>query len=240
MLEDHLGDNNLNGTIPESLLFQSPNLITLDLSDNLFSGNLPNQFQSSSLVELYLDENVLNGTIPESLFLQNPNLRTLDLSNNLFSGSLPYSLAFALELRELRVSNTNLEGIISTLATGLNTFQFSGTNLYGTFPHEYCSQDFSDCQSGSNSILMCDCGESRSVCGRECVESKRCIDLYVFDTCSKAQDVCACVEEIDFEEMYVVSKNINVCHINHVSKHSTYTARTRIQVQERCCMWKPF
>ena len=76
-----------------------------------------------------LYDNNLIGTIPESLFSLTPNLEDLDLSDNLFSGSLPNSLAFASALRVLRVSNTNLEGTLSVLATGVSNFQFSGTNL---------------------------------------------------------------------------------------------------------------
>ncbi|KAK9665381.1 hypothetical protein RND81_14G108800 [Saponaria officinalis] len=63
-------------------------LVTLDLSNNNFSGSIPDTVSSfSSLAELYLDGNQLNGTISRGIG-HLPKLERLHISSNSFHGSL--------------------------------------------------------------------------------------------------------------------------------------------------------
>ncbi|TQD83245.1 hypothetical protein C1H46_031208 [Malus baccata] len=82
-----LRHNLLDGTIP-SCLFSLPMLQKLQLSNNNFSGQLPEFGNNCSLYFLDLSSNSLEGPIPMSIFnLQ--ELRILSLSSNNFSGSFP-------------------------------------------------------------------------------------------------------------------------------------------------------
>ncbi|XP_059429259.1 receptor-like protein 19 [Corylus avellana] len=86
-----LGDNLLNGNIPDSL-FSHPSLQVLYLSNNQFSGQLKEFSNASSFLEyLFLDNNHLEGPIPMSIF-ELHGLRWLLLGSNKFNNSLNLSL----------------------------------------------------------------------------------------------------------------------------------------------------
>jgi len=73
------------GSVPPCL-FTLPNITTLHLSGNEFTGTLPNTAFSSSLIDLSLSHNRLHGTIP--LHIQSTEWYCLDLSYNQLSGTL--------------------------------------------------------------------------------------------------------------------------------------------------------
>jgi hypothetical protein len=85
---------------------------SIDLSDNNFSGNIPNEITKLfGLVVLNLSRNYITGQIPETMsnMLQ---LSSLDLSNNRISGTIPSSLSSLSFLGSLDLSNNNLMGVI--------------------------------------------------------------------------------------------------------------------------------
>ncbi|CAL9128749.1 unnamed protein product, partial [Musa acuminata var. zebrina] len=83
----YLQHNNLSGIVPDLL---SSNLTFLDLSYNLFVGEIPLTVQNLTLLTaLFLQNNSLSGPIPN---LQLPKLRRLNLSYNNLSGPIPISL----------------------------------------------------------------------------------------------------------------------------------------------------
>ncbi|URE19774.1 Leucine rich repeat N-terminal domain [Musa troglodytarum] len=83
----YLQHNNLSGIVPDLL---SSNLTFLDLSYNLFVGEIPLTVQNLTLLTaLFLQNNSLSGPIPN---LRLPKLRRLNLSYNNLSGPIPISL----------------------------------------------------------------------------------------------------------------------------------------------------
>ncbi|XP_028794114.1 receptor-like protein EIX1 [Neltuma alba] len=81
----YLGSNKLGGKIPY-WIGQLENMVSLDLSDNLFQGHIPTSFGSlRNLISLNLQKNKLDGTLPESLG-QLSSLSELDISSNQLGG----------------------------------------------------------------------------------------------------------------------------------------------------------
>lgn len=88
----HLQDNALSGIVPFRWIKESTSLKEIDLSGNMFHGNLrPLESWSNlgQLQRLELDHNLLTGHIP---ILHFENLEYLDLQQNEFQGTFPRSL----------------------------------------------------------------------------------------------------------------------------------------------------
>jgi hypothetical protein len=84
-----LGGTSGRGQLPSSWASTLPNLTSIDLSDNMFSGGVPSEWADfTSLSILRLNGNRLNGTLPVSWRLLS-GLQVLDLSHNVLHGSLP-------------------------------------------------------------------------------------------------------------------------------------------------------
>ncbi|KAL5767215.1 hypothetical protein ACOSQ2_013998 [Xanthoceras sorbifolium] len=85
----YLQQNTLNGSISNAF-FRSSTLVVLDIRDNKFSGNIPNQIDNglSNLNFLLLVGNHLEGNIPHEL-CRLKNISILDLSRNKLNGSIP-------------------------------------------------------------------------------------------------------------------------------------------------------
>lgn len=97
-----LNSNKITGRIPESLC-KSEALDALELSSNLFEGQLPQCFGVKNISFLKLSNNRFSGNFPS--FLKNwGQLMSLDLSHNNFSGRLPLWIGDLVELRFLRLS----------------------------------------------------------------------------------------------------------------------------------------
>jgi RHS repeat-associated protein len=104
--------NQLSGDL--AMLEDLPALTTLQLSNNQFTGNIPDSFKNfSNLQNLYLNGNKLTGPIPASLG-NLINLQIFYVSNNELSGEIPATF-----------SNW----------TKLNYFAIDGNQLGGTFPN---------------------------------------------------------------------------------------------------------
>ncbi|XP_076956945.1 receptor-like protein EIX2 [Bidens hawaiensis] len=94
-----------------TILYQ---VTSLDLSDNKFSGPIPDELvRLSGLRFLNLSYNNLTGRIP-NLFSQNETLESLDLSMNHLEGNIPLSMSQLTSLNCLNVSCNNLVGGIPT------------------------------------------------------------------------------------------------------------------------------
>nr|XP_048317793.1 receptor-like protein EIX2 [Ziziphus jujuba var. spinosa] len=86
----HLRRNNLSGIFSLSSLQNCINLVTLDLNQNKFEGNIPTWLETSppKLRILSAGFNKFHGHIPKELCALN-SLQILDLSNNNLSGPIP-------------------------------------------------------------------------------------------------------------------------------------------------------
>ncbi|PHT43308.1 hypothetical protein CQW23_17333 [Capsicum baccatum] len=84
----------------------------LNLSDNLFSVELPYCLNLRSLVHLNLANNNFSGEIPSSVGSSGMMMRMLQLRNNHFIGELPRSLENCIYLRFIDVGENNLSGEI--------------------------------------------------------------------------------------------------------------------------------
>ncbi|KAG9454992.1 hypothetical protein H6P81_007896 [Aristolochia fimbriata] len=141
--------NNITGILQNEFFAKLPNLTTLELNDNGFSGELPQDIgRLSSLEQLLIHNNQLHGVLPFSLTnctkLKTLNLRgnslvgdisfvnfsglsqliTLDLGNNNFTGSIPESLYSCKSLTALRLAKNRLKGEIQPGILALQALSF--------------------------------------------------------------------------------------------------------------------
>ncbi|KAM7502811.1 hypothetical protein LguiB_001715 [Lonicera macranthoides] len=114
----HLSDNYFNGEISELLVgsfsrCRTSSLEELILSDNQFSGQLPNSWGhlNNSLRTLDLQSNSISGPLPTSIG-ELSKIETLDLSSNSISGPLPTSIGELSKLQNLNLDFNNLNGSI--------------------------------------------------------------------------------------------------------------------------------
>ncbi|PHT96558.1 hypothetical protein BC332_34517 [Capsicum chinense] len=105
-----LSNNLFSGPVPFDIGHRYPDLTDLDLSQNSLNGTIPLSISKiTSLVTLILSNNHLTGEIPD-IWDQVPILYTLDLSNNSFTGRVPSTLGILNSLRFLMLSNNHLSG----------------------------------------------------------------------------------------------------------------------------------
>ncbi|XP_024165546.1 receptor-like protein EIX2 [Rosa chinensis] len=140
-----LSKNKFSGDLSSICSTQAPELLILDLSDNLLSGELPNcwvQFQG--LVALNLANNSFSGKIPSS-FGSLKSLYQLQLQRNNFSGELP-SLENCTELAFVDLGFNNLSGKIQAwIGSSLKkllVLQLRSNHFSGSIPTSICSLPF--------------------------------------------------------------------------------------------------
>ncbi|KAK6144068.1 hypothetical protein DH2020_020888 [Rehmannia glutinosa] len=108
----NLGNNNMSGSIPNSIVFLVE-LRSLNLYNNKFSGQIPFSIDSClKLVKIDLANNDLDGNIPTWMGTSLANLRILILSLNKFSGEISSDICHLTSLQILDLSDNNLSGII--------------------------------------------------------------------------------------------------------------------------------
>ncbi|CAL0312249.1 unnamed protein product [Lupinus luteus] len=133
-----LGYNNLGSTINMHSLSLCSKLFVLDLTQNLFIGQLP-EFASefSEIRVLDLSYNNFSGEIPAS-FGRFPKLQVLKLISNLFSGIVPSFLGNLSALRDLEIGyNPFKEGPLPWQLgnlSNLETLYISNASLIGSIP----------------------------------------------------------------------------------------------------------
>ncbi|XP_060674419.1 receptor-like protein EIX1 [Ziziphus jujuba] len=116
-----LGGNKFGGKVSnafDSLLSAgclSNSLTSLDLSENLFFGQLTDQIaEFKNVVRLSLGDNMISGPLPESLG-KLTELEDLSIGGNQLNGSLPESLGGLSNLGGLNISSDHLEGVVTEL-----------------------------------------------------------------------------------------------------------------------------
>lgn len=140
-----------------------PELQTLDISSNMFTGTLPdavfNDF-SNSLTMFAASQNCFHGTIPASICnatkLQTLSLTALNsgegcrsyislfswkfpgfLAEETISGSVPECLFTLPDLKELLMTFLNLEGVLpETISPSMESFALEGNRFQGTISRE--------------------------------------------------------------------------------------------------------
>jgi len=130
-----LSGNKLNGTVPKEVLrFPSFSNI-LNLSHNLFSGQLPEEMGLSA-VAIDISNNQLSGNIPSSI-MNCESLETLNAARNSFSGPIPSSLGNLTNLQTLDLSSNQFSGTIPQSLESLSAVQsmnLSFNDLQGGIP----------------------------------------------------------------------------------------------------------
>ncbi|KAG6750286.1 hypothetical protein POTOM_047390 [Populus tomentosa] len=132
-----LSDNLITGQIPMPLLSRLKRLEFLNLTKNSVEGPLSTNIGNfRNLRHLRLGMNKLNGTIPYEIGLLS-NLEVLELHENGFDGPMPSSVG---NLRMLRNLNLKLSGLNSSipeelgLCTNLTYLELSSNSLIGALP----------------------------------------------------------------------------------------------------------
>ncbi len=178
------------GSVPECL-YTLPNITTLHLSGNEFTGTLPNTAFSPSLLDLSVSHNRLVGTIP--LHVQSTEWYRLDLSYNHFDGTLDGAwsskaefnktiiydrfLTESIQLRLERLRNSNITaGRINFTDGALYTELYLENNrLSGRIPHalqnrqviSILGSNVFSCRLDNSDLPSKDSGVDRYHCGSD-------------------------------------------------------------------------
>ncbi|KAK4259631.1 hypothetical protein QN277_005943 [Acacia crassicarpa] len=136
LVELDLSDNNFYGQIPEDLV-RLRNLKLFNLSYNDFHDEqVPTWIGSlSSLVQLNLQNNNFNGFIPLSLFNLS-SLEILDCNFNFIEGAIPLEVGRLEQLKILRLAGNKLSGNIPHTISSLSSLELlslSYNSLSGMF-----------------------------------------------------------------------------------------------------------
>ncbi|KNA11371.1 hypothetical protein SOVF_135830 isoform A [Spinacia oleracea] len=133
-----LKGQDLSGSLPKSLV-KLPYLKTIDLSRNLLSGMLPDEWATMKLEFVSLMANQLSGQIPK--FMGNiTTLLYLSIESNSFSGTIPAELGKLVNLKHLFLNDNNLRGhlpIELTKLASLTELRVSSNNFSGQIPNYF-------------------------------------------------------------------------------------------------------
>lgn len=126
-----LSNNTLEWWFPADVI--TSDLISIDMSQNQFSGELPDDWSDTTWLEsIKLSVNWFSGVLPQSLF-DIMVLEQIDLWGNSFNGVLP-SLLFATDIETIDLSNNNIYDTISSTwwnRSNLTSLDLSHNSLYG-------------------------------------------------------------------------------------------------------------
>jgi len=124
--------NNLNGSLPPF-----PKLVSLFLSNNMFTGSLSSFCTSSSPNLIYLDlsSNFLVGKLSDC-WGKFQKLKVLNLEKNNLSGRVPNSFGTLKQIESLQLNNNNFFGEIPSLilCRNLKLIDVGDNNLQGMVP----------------------------------------------------------------------------------------------------------
>lgn len=162
-----LPGNNLQGTLPWSVLFLSklqslnlrkntltgfsgkkpqdsiPGIKYLDISNNSFQGNIPSDFQKlKNLETCLLDHNSFGGLLPGALGAL-PNIKSFVASYNALEGAVPAAYAAWQKLERFELFNNsiggNLPGFLFSLPA-LKTLNLGSNLVEGSLPADFPAQ----------------------------------------------------------------------------------------------------
>ncbi|WOL13887.1 leucine-rich repeat receptor-like serine/threonine-protein kinase [Canna indica] len=139
--------NQLQGSLPDTLLYNCSHLSYVDLSTNMFTGSIPAQIGNHlpHLQNFLIYSNNLFGSIPVSL-TNSTFLWEIDIENNSFGGTLPSEIFMKMfSLKRLHLSynnfssydqNTNLVPFFNAISnlTLLEELEVAGNKLGGELP----------------------------------------------------------------------------------------------------------
>ncbi|KAG5044539.1 hypothetical protein JHK87_008454 [Glycine soja] len=146
----NLSHNRLSGNLPNHFFSLLNHLQILDLSFNLFSGELPPfvaNISVNTIQELDMSSNLFHGTLPPSLLQHladagaGGSLTSFNVSNNSFTGHIPTSLcsnhSSSSSLRFLDYSSNDFIGTIQPglgACSNLERFRAGSNSLSGPLP----------------------------------------------------------------------------------------------------------
>ncbi|KAK8300609.1 hypothetical protein V6Z11_D05G399000 [Gossypium hirsutum] len=135
----NLSKNKFTGSVSPICNFTDAVSLTLfDLSNNLFSGVVPDCFGSFPfLTALNLGDNSFSGSLPSSLGSL-VSLEMLSLRGNKFSGVLPSSLQNCAELKFDNELSGEIPMRISQKLSSLVFLSLQGNQFRGRIPHQLC------------------------------------------------------------------------------------------------------
>lgn len=129
--------NSLEGDLSELKFLKR--LVSLQLFDNSFSGNIPEEFgEFKGLVNLSLYSNKLTGPIPQKLGSW-ANFDFIDVSENFLTGPIPPDMCKNGKMKELLMLQNKFTGDIPASYANCSTlkrFRVSNNSLSGTVPAE--------------------------------------------------------------------------------------------------------
>eukprot|EP00250_Pteridium_aquilinum_P003575 c13879_g1_i1 orf=186-3179(-) len=130
--------NKLSGSVPSS--FSScVKLKSMDLSSNKLMSSIPDKLLVAGMVSLKISDNLLTGELPSAFFDQCGSLETLDLSQNQLTGALSPLISTCAKMIYFNMSNNVLTGVITTLQPGseLLVVDLSRNQLSGNIPASF-------------------------------------------------------------------------------------------------------
>ncbi|KAI9180663.1 hypothetical protein LWI28_006993 [Acer negundo] len=124
--------NNISGTLPMDICNYWPNIHSLNLSFNKFSGQLPSEIhRCKGLVALFLGYNMFDGGMPTDIGSLH-KLQLLDLGGNNLIGTIPSTVGNLSRLRKFYIEDNYIQGNIPTdigLLSNLNELNMELNNL---------------------------------------------------------------------------------------------------------------
>eukprot|EP00760_Papus_ankaliazontas_P036544 PhM_4_TR8342/c0_g1_i1/m.17908 len=119
-----LSSNLFYGDLPGPVFADrlGPSLQSLNLSKNILRGTISNWMAMSGLRDLVLNSNEISGTLPRELWGAFPNLRVLDVGRNHFRGPAPEESVVALstQLSYLDLSQNSFIGLLPAYSSSAN------------------------------------------------------------------------------------------------------------------------
>ncbi|KAL2335362.1 hypothetical protein Fmac_016575 [Flemingia macrophylla] len=133
-----LSNNMFSGSV-SSICAMSPKFLTyLDLSSNLLVGPLPNCWEKYKYLKvLNFNNNSLSGRIPTS-FGSLEEIQFIRLNNNKFSGEIPSFQTPRMNLRYIDFGDNILEGTLPTWFSGLSVLLLGRNKIQGGIPTSIC------------------------------------------------------------------------------------------------------
>ncbi|CAK8533853.1 unnamed protein product [Lathyrus sativus] len=129
-----LENMNLTGTIDVNAIKDLPYIRTISFMQNQFDSPWPNLNKLPGLKTIYLSDNKFSGDVPDDAFKGMQWLKIIHLSNNQFTGPIPSSLASLPRLISLKLDGNKFSGPIPQFQRTLKSFSVANNQLEGQIP----------------------------------------------------------------------------------------------------------